>query len=246
MRSVSSLRHTIADDIRNKISTGRIKAGERLPSEAQLASDYAVSTATLRSALAVLHGEGLVEKIHGKGNFVRYPLRRITYRGGGLTLRTEPSADSVLRVSVRATNLQAHSQLIGLLGVPAGSPLTEFLCLSHEGQSPHSLARIYVPRDLLPTDVPAASHCYEGVEATLAELRPPLAEVQERVSARPPTPEEAATLRISSALAVLAITRVVSDPMGRVVEAALLVLPGDRADALFTTHHMPHERTSGQ
>ncbi|MEU9119995.1 GntR family transcriptional regulator [Streptomyces sp. NPDC048506] len=244
MRTVES--EPIADDIRNKISTGRIKAGERLPSEAQLASDYAVSTATLRSALAVLHGEGLVEKIHGNGNFVRYLLRRITYSGGGLTFRTEPSADSVLRVSVRTTNLQAHGQLIGLLGVPASSPLTEFLCLSHEGQSPHSLARIYVPRDLLPTDVSATLHCYEGVEAKLAKLRPPLANVRERVSARPPTPEEAATLRISSALAVLAITRVVSDRTGRVVEAALLVLPSDRADALFTTHHMPHERTNGQ
>lgn len=246
MRSVCSLRRTIADDIRNKISTGGIKAGERLPSEAQLASNYAVSTATLRSALAVLHGEGLVEKIHGKGNFVCYPRRRMTYVGGCLTTRTEPAADSALRVSVRTTNLQAHGQLIGLLGVSASSSLTEFLCLSHEGKSPHSLARIYVPRELAPTDVPTETHCYEDVEEKLGELRPPLADPRERVSARPPTPEEAATLRISSALAVLAITRVASDRTGRVVEAALLVLPGDRADALFTTHHMPHERTSGK
>ncbi|MFI1739524.1 GntR family transcriptional regulator [Streptomyces sioyaensis] len=244
MLSVPSRRHAIADDIRAKISTGRIKDGERLPSEAQLASGYSVSTATLRSALAVLHGEGLVEKIHGKGNFVRYPLRRITYIGGGRTLRREPSADSALRVSVRTTNLQAHGQLLRLLGVSANSPLTEFFCLGHQGKSPHSLARIYVPRDLSPTDVPTESHCYEGVEAKLAELRPPLAEVRERVSARPPTPEEAATLRISSAMAVLAVTRVAADRTGRVVEAALLVLPGDRADALFTTHHMTHERTS--
>ncbi|MFE0374178.1 GntR family transcriptional regulator [Streptomyces inhibens] len=245
MRPVPSLRRTIADDIRTKISTGRFKAGERLPSEAQLASSYAVSTATLRSALAVLHGEGLVEKIHGKGNFVHCPLRKITYVGGGLTPRAEPSAlDSALRVSVRTTRLQAHGQLIGLLGVSASSPLTEFFCLSHQGRAPHSLARIYVPHELAPTDVPAESHCYEGVGAKLAELRPPVAEVREQVSARPPTPEEAATLRISSALAVLAITRVASDRMGRVVEAALLVLPGDRADALFTTHHVTHEGTT--
>ncbi|MEU5545529.1 GntR family transcriptional regulator [Streptomyces sioyaensis] len=243
---MSSLRHVIADDIRDKISTGRFKAGERLPSEAQLASGYEVSTATLRSALAVLHGEGLVEKLHGKGNFVRYPLRRITYVGGGLTPRTKPSAGSALRVSVRTTNLQAHGQLTGLFRVSDSSPLTEFLCLSYQGNAPHSLARIYVPRDLSPTDVPAELHCYEGVEAKLAELRPPLADVRERVSARPPTPEEATTLRISSALAVLAITRVASDRTGRVVEAALLVLPGDRADALFTTRHMTHERTSGE
>ncbi|TXC99250.1 GntR family transcriptional regulator [Streptomyces sp. ISID311] len=246
MLSVPSRRHAIADDIRTKISTGRIKAGERLPSEAQLASGYAVSTATLRSALAVLHCEGLVEKIHGKGNFVRYPLHRITYIGGGLTPMREPSADSELRVSVRTTNLQAHGQLIGLLGVSAKSPLTELLCLSHQGKSPHSLARIYVPRDLSPTDVPTESHCYESVEAKLAEHRPPPAEVRERVSARPPTPEEATTLRISSAMAVLAITRVAADRTGRVVEAALLVLPGDRADALFTTHHVSHERTNGE
>ncbi|MFI7090885.1 GntR family transcriptional regulator [Streptomyces lydicus] len=246
MRPMPSRRHAIADDIRDKISSGRIKAGERLPSEAQLASDYAVSTATLRSALAVLHGEGLVEKIHGKGNFVRYPLRRITYLGGGLTPRTKPSADSALRVSVRITNLQAHGQLIGLLGVSASSPLTEFLCLSHQGKSPHSLARIYVPHELALTDVPTESRCYEGVEAKLAELRPPLAAVRERVTARLPTPEEVTTLRISSALAVLAITRVAADRTGRVVEAALLVLPDDRTDALFTTHHVTHEGTSGE
>ncbi|MEW2439103.1 GntR family transcriptional regulator [Streptomyces caniferus] len=244
MLSVPTRRHAIADDIRNKISTGRIKAGECLPSEAQLASRYAVSTATLRSALSVLQGEGLVEKIHGKGNFVRHPLRRITYVGGGRTSRTDSSAESALRVSVRTTKLQAHGQLTGLLRVSASSPLTEFLCLSHEGKSPHSLARIYVPRDLSPTDVPTESHCCKSVEAKLAELRPPLAEVRERVSARLPTAEEAATLRISSALAVLAITRVASESTGRVVEAALLVLPGDRADAFFTTHHMTDERTS--
>ncbi len=243
MQPVPSRRHVIANDIRHRISTGQIKAGERLPSEAQLASHYEVATPTLRSALAVLQSEGLVEKIHGKGNFVCCPRRRITYVGGGNALRTEPSSETALRVNIRTTNLQAHGQLACLLGVSADSPLTEFLCLSHEGKSPHSLARIYVPRDLSPTDVPTESHCCKSVEAKLAELRPPLAEVREQVSARPPTPEEAVTLRISSALAVLAITRVAVDRTGRVVEAALLVLPSDRADALFTTHHMTDERT---
>lgn len=44
------------------------------------------------------------------------------------------------------------------------------------------------------------------------------------------------------ALAVLAITRVATDTTGRVVEAALLVLPGDRAEAVFTNHTMAEER----
>lgn len=230
-----SRRHAIAEDLRNQIATGRLKPGERLPSEAQLAARYTVSTPTLRNALALLQGEGLVEKIHGSGNFVRHPLRRITYVGGGSTLCAQ--SDEPLRTTVRTTHLRAHGHLPALLKVTPCSPLTEFLCLSHEGKSPHSLARIYMPRELAPVGIP------EGLlAARLEQRRPPLAEVREMVSTRLPTPDEVTALRISSALAVLSITRVGTDTTGRVVEAALLVLPGDRADAVFITHHTTEVR----
>ncbi|MFF3622762.1 GntR family transcriptional regulator [Streptomyces sp. NPDC002467] len=229
--------HAIADDLRNQISVGRLKAGDRLPSETQLASHYRVSTPTLRNALALLQGEGLVEKIHGSGNFVRHPLRRTTYVGGGYTSSAPPLVEEDLHTTVHASNLRAHGHLTALLNVSPRSPLMEFRCLSHQGKTPHSLARIYVPRDLAPADLP------EGLlVARLPDLRPPLALVQETVSARLPTPDEATTLRISSALAILCITRVATDTTGRVVEAALLALPGDRADAVFTTHHTTEAR----
>ncbi|WP_284581745.1 GntR family transcriptional regulator [Streptomyces sp. 2P-4] len=237
---VPSRRDTIADDLRHQISTGHFKVGERLPSEAQLASRYAVSTPTLRSALALLQGEGLIEKLHGSGNFVRRPLHRITYTGGGGEAPTWSTRSTPLHVTVRATNLEAHDHLAGLLNVPPRSPLTEVFCITYEGKSPHSLARIYVPRDLAPAD----SSVPDEMAIRLAELRPPLAEVQERLSARLPTQEEVTALRISTSLAVLSLTRVATDATGRVVEAALLVLPGDGADALFTTRLMPEERSS--
>ncbi|MFE9562122.1 GntR family transcriptional regulator [Streptomyces sp. NPDC006487] len=232
-----SRRHAIADDLRKQISKGHLKPGERLPSESKLAVRYAVSTPTLRNALALLQGEGLVEKIHGSGNFVRHPLRRVTYVGGGYPPSALIPTEEALHTTVRATNLGAHGHLAALLKVSPRSPLTEFLCLSHEGKTPHSLARIYVPRDLAPADVP------EGLlTARLPGQRPPLAVVQETVSTRLPTPCEATTLRISPTLPILSITRVATDTVGRVVEAALLVLPGDRADAVFTTHHTAEAR----
>ncbi|MGW1927861.1 GntR family transcriptional regulator [Streptomyces sp. NPDC001919] len=217
-----SLRDTIATDLRTRITAGHLKAGERLPSEPRLAADYKVSTPTLRNALALLQAEGLIEKIHGKGNFVRHPLRRLTYAGGRLT------PDTDLHVTIRATNLRARGDLIPLLKVPSRTPLTEFLYLTHQRESPHSLARIYVPRDLAPAELPWC--------------RPGWAETRETITARLPSPEEASTLRIGLTLAVLAITRVSSDITGRVVEAARLVLPGDRANALFITHHTTEER----
>ncbi|MEU5805601.1 GntR family transcriptional regulator [Streptomyces sp. NPDC047718] len=240
IRPVPSRRDTIADDLRHQIATGHFKAGERLPSEAQLATRYTVSTPTLRSALALLQGEGLVVKIHGSGNFVRRPLRRITYTGGGGEAPTWPTPSAPLHMTARTTNLEAHGHLAALLNVPPRSPLTEVLYITHEGKSPHSLARIYVPRDLAPAD----SSVPNEIAVCLAALRPPLAEVQERLSARLPTQEEATFLRIATSLAVLSLTRVATDATGRVVEAALLVLPGDRADALFTTRFMTEERGS--
>ncbi|MGW1715418.1 GntR family transcriptional regulator [Streptomyces sp. NPDC002156] len=241
-QTVPSRHHDIADDLRRQITTGHIKPGERLPSEVGLAGQYKVSTATLRSALAVLQGEGLVEKIHGKGNFVRHRLRKIMYVGGWGTLDPWTAAETALRVTDRATAIEAHGHLAALLRVPNGSPLTEFLSISYQGESPHSLARIYIPRDLEPTEALGDCPSYVRTEESFAVLSPLSSEVRETVSARLPTPDEASTLRINPTLAVLAITRVAADAAGRVVEAALLVFPGDRVDAVFTTHHVIDER----
>jgi GntR family transcriptional regulator len=239
---VPSRRDAIAGDLRDRIVTGRLKSGERLPSEAHLAAQYMVSTPTLRNALAVLQAEGLVEKTHGKGNFVRRPLHRITYVGGRRTPDAHNMDLAPLSVTVHTTKVRARGHLTTLLKMPTGSPLTELLCLAHEDEKPHSLARIYVPYDLAPAAVLRDSLPYEVVMTRLTELRPSPAEVREEISVRLPTPEEASTLRISSALAVLAVTRQTADTAGRVIEAALLVLPGDRADAVFTTHYVIDKR----
>ncbi|MET9333549.1 GntR family transcriptional regulator [Streptomyces cellulosae] len=239
---VPSRRDAIADDLRDRIVTGRLKPGERLPSEAHLAAQYTVSTPTLRSALAVLQAEGLVEKTHGKGNFVRRPLHRITYVGGRRTPDPHSMDLASLSVTVHTTKVWARGHLAALLKTPTGSPLTEILCLGHEDERPHSLARIYVPCDLALTAVLREPLPYGALVTPLTELRPPPTEVREEISVRLPTSEEASTLRISFALAVLAVTRQTVDTTGRVVEAALLVLPGDRADAVFTTHYVIDER----
>lgn len=122
-----SRRHAIADDLRHQISSGHFKPGERLPSETQLATHYTVSTSTLRSALALLQGEGLVEKIHGNGNFVRRPLRRITYTGGAVAPTPWTAFSAPLQVTARTTNIKAPSHLTTLLNVPPRSSLTEVL-----------------------------------------------------------------------------------------------------------------------
>ncbi|WP_242384323.1 GntR family transcriptional regulator [Thermobispora bispora] len=56
--------------------TGRSRAGDPLPSEAELAWLYDVSRHTVRHAFAELERAGLIVSHHGKGRFVCPPPRR--------------------------------------------------------------------------------------------------------------------------------------------------------------------------
>ena len=56
--------------IRQKILTGQLESGERLPPEKDLAAQFGVSQITVRTALANLEAESLISRMRGKGTFV--------------------------------------------------------------------------------------------------------------------------------------------------------------------------------
>jgi integrase len=57
---------TIAADIRDDITTGRLRPGDRIPTVVQLAAQYTVAAGTAHRAMAVLAAEGLIEVARGK------------------------------------------------------------------------------------------------------------------------------------------------------------------------------------
>ena len=61
----------IAQGIREAVSSGRLKPGDQVPSEAQLMEQFGVARMTVRQALADLRAEGLLRAEHGRGVFVR-------------------------------------------------------------------------------------------------------------------------------------------------------------------------------
>ena len=69
----------VAEQLRSSILDGRRAAGERLPSEPDLARELGVSRSTLRDALRALEDEGLVRRVHGSGTYVTgRPLLRLS------------------------------------------------------------------------------------------------------------------------------------------------------------------------
>jgi len=61
----------IVEKIKGQISQGEYSAGQRLPSERDLAEQLSVSRATIRSVLSRLQAEGLIEIVPRGGAFVK-------------------------------------------------------------------------------------------------------------------------------------------------------------------------------
>lgn len=61
----------VRDYVAQAITRGEWSAGDAIPTETQLAKMHEVSVGTVRKAVDILVSEGLVDRMHGKGTFVR-------------------------------------------------------------------------------------------------------------------------------------------------------------------------------
>ncbi|AKO96161.1 MAG: GntR family transcriptional regulator [Marinovum algicola] len=61
----------VASLLRSRILSGDLKSGERLPSLAELAKVFGVTSLTVRQAMNTLDDEGLIERASGRGTFVK-------------------------------------------------------------------------------------------------------------------------------------------------------------------------------
>lgn len=68
---------TLMEELKEKIISGRIQPGEKLPSENQFTVQYSLSRHTVRKALSLLEQKGYIEACHGKGTFCSEKMRHM-------------------------------------------------------------------------------------------------------------------------------------------------------------------------
>ena len=61
----------LKNHIKQQIIMGKIKAGDRIPSENELCNDFSLSRHTVRKAISVLVSEGYLFTEHGRGTYVK-------------------------------------------------------------------------------------------------------------------------------------------------------------------------------
>ena len=84
----------LAENLRAQITSGRIRAGQPIPSERSLMQEHGLGRHTVRKAIAILRSEGLVTHLTGMGMIVRERAERqvLTPPAGATVLTRMPSS----------------------------------------------------------------------------------------------------------------------------------------------------------
>lgn len=239
----------IAAGLRAAIESGELTAGQKLPSERELARRYGTARNTAREAVRLLEAAGLVDIEHGSGVFVHRPNRLIRlgsdrysrkYRDSGMSpfLLECAKQGKIGRFEVLSIQRgQPPEQVADILRIPAG----EDSVLVREnifwaGNDPVHRVTTYIPwtiadgTSLLEEEIP---HPY-GIHGILEDRGYTMARYTESVTARPATADEEQHLRLRPGIWVLDVWHTSLDQDGIPYELTRFVMRADMTGLDFT------------
>lgn len=245
----------LASYYREKITSGALPDGAKLPSQHQMVEQHGLSPITIKAALRQLADEGLVRSHRGKGQFVRRAPRieRIRPQGyinpdGRMTYYREAQAAGREAVAEHETvTVPATAAIAQLLDLDEGDEVTATNYLIRMDGQPHSMSVSYEPLALTGgteiEDPHAGPVGGSGLVNRFRHIGLALVEIEERLSIRPPKNNEAQTLAIPAQVQVVEVTQIAravttsetfqADPAPRPVEASVVVFPSDRVQFVY-------------
>jgi GntR family transcriptional regulator len=145
------LHHQVYLDLRAALDGGEWKAGQRLPTERDLASHYGCSLITVRRALSELTREQRIERTRGRGTFVQHP--RIDRDLAGTMSFTEEMQNRGLDPQTRVLAARAEpagEAVAEALGIRPGAPTLYLERLRLASDQPLLLELVHLPSERFP------------------------------------------------------------------------------------------------
>jgi len=134
----------LRDELAGKIKEQVWQPGQIMPSETELKNTYQVAVGTVRKAIEALIAEGLVERSHGKGTFVRKP----RFDNSLFRFFRFESADGQRRVPtshiVQRRKIASSAYIAAALRLKTGAPVIELLRLRLVDEQPVLAENIYL------------------------------------------------------------------------------------------------------
>ena len=135
--------------IRKRIESGKLRPGDVVDSERELAKIHKVSLMTARHALADLAREGVVERRHGAGTFVAPPkihFNRLMSYTEQMASRGLSARSKIIRVS----SVDSEAEIAARLSLPATSPLAVVERVRQAADEPFALETCYLSASEFP------------------------------------------------------------------------------------------------
>ena len=154
LRNTKSIGSRARDAVVELIARDELKAGDRLPSEAELSAMFNISRPTLREALKRLEQDGLILTVHGRGRFLS--------AAAALRVERPITAYESITGMLRELGYKPQTRLLSLKEHPAdkeiaqalrcrpGTPVVSVERLRHQASDPLVYCVDVVRRDCLP------------------------------------------------------------------------------------------------
>jgi GntR family transcriptional regulator len=211
------------------IRTGRLKSGDALPPERDLAEYADISRVTVRKAVDELVRQGKLVRRHGSGTFVARPVEKVEQPLSRLTSFTEDMARRGLTTRAewleRGLFTPSPDEMV-MLGLPAGGLVARLERLRIADDNPLAIERASISAQFLPDPENVGNSLYAALEERGVR---PVRAIQ-RISARNIKEQEAELLDVTPGSAGMTIERISYLPSGQVVELTRSLYRGDAYD----------------
>ncbi|MCX4700098.1 GntR family transcriptional regulator [Streptomyces sp. NBC_01373] len=237
----------IAEELRRQIESGELRSGDKLPSERALAETYGSARNTAREAIRILAEQGLVTAKHGSGVFVREPQRLFRFGSDRYSLKNRETGLTPFRLEAKRQGKVARIEVPSIAREKPPADVAERLKVPVDEKSvvhrenhyfaddePVQIVSTYLRWDEAQgTLLMQAKTGKDGIYGRLEELGHVMTRVRDEISARMPTPEEAAILELLPGVPVLEVLHTSLDQEGTPFEVSRYVHRADQTGLLY-------------
>lgn len=214
--------------LRTMIRIGKLAGGVALPSERVLCQRLAMSRMTVRRAVEALVDEGLLERRHGSGTYVRPErVRQAIDRVLGFADEMRLSGKEAGSRLVEFSRIPAPAQVARALRIAEGAAVSRIVRLREADGRPLALQAAFLPPRFEPFTLEhlLANGSLYATFAAVYGVSPSAA--HQTVTARLPSAQEARLLQIEVRSPVLATERTTVDADNAVIEHVCSAYRGD-------------------